>query len=302
MNTRRLDHDHDHSPAPNGSLKALAAAFTLTATIFLAQVIGGLVSGSLALLSDAMHMLSDSTGLLIALVAILIGRQAATRRATYGHRRIEVFTALVNAIIVTGVSVWIVIRALGRIGEQPPIDTGVMLIVAVIGLLANAISALILVRRQHESLNMRGAYLHVLSDLLGSVAVIIAGLIIQFTGWLPADIIASLFIAAMVLPRSLRLIIDSLAVLMNRTPKGIDTREVETALRGLPGVTSVHDLHIWSTTGTESLATCHLVLNDMDDSGCGILDTAQARLQDFGIGHSTIQIEQRDHIHHEVVC
>ncbi|AGF73838.1 hypothetical protein A605_14332 (plasmid) [Corynebacterium halotolerans YIM 70093 = DSM 44683] len=280
----------------------MAAAFILTATIFLAQVIGGLVSGSLALLSDAMHMLSDSTGLLIALVAILIGRRAATPRATYGYRRVEVLAALVNAAVVSAVSVWIVIRAVGRIGGHESIDTGVMLVVAVVGLVANVISALILIRRQHESLNMRGAYLHVLSDLVGSVAVIIAGLIIQFTGWLAADTIASLFIAALVLPRALRLLADSLSVLMNRTPQNIDAREVEAALLSLPGVTAVHDLHIWSTDGTKPLATCHLVVKDMNISGCGILDAAQARLQDFEIGHSTIQIEQDGHVHHEDVC
>ncbi|WP_311198226.1 cation diffusion facilitator family transporter [Corynebacterium sanguinis] len=203
----------------------------MTFTIFLAQVAGGVISGSLVLLSDPMHMLADFTGLMIALIAILIGRSTAT----YNHRRVEVFTALINATIVSAISVMIVVRALGRIGEQVPLDTGVMLIVAMVGLAANAISALILGRRQHESLNMRGVYLRVLSDLLGSVAVIIAVLIIRFTSRLPADIIASLFIAAMVLPRPLRLMVDSLAVLMNHTPKNIDARDVEATLLGLPG-------------------------------------------------------------------
>lgn len=302
MSAHQHDHDPGHRTAPSGSLTALAVTFALTATIFLAQVIGGLVSGSLALLSDAMHMLSDSTGLLIALVALLIGRRAATPRATYGYRRVEVLAALVNAAVVSAVSVWIVIRAVGRIGGHESIDTGMMLVVAVVGLLANLISTLILMRRQHESLNMRGAYLHVLSDLVGSVAVIIAGLIIHFTGWLAADTIASLFIAALVLPRALRLLAESLSVLMNHTPRGVDTREVEAALVGLPGVTAVHDLHIWSTDGTKPLATCHLVVDDMNVSDGGILAATQTRLQDFGIEHSTIQIEQDGHVHHEEVC
>ncbi|AGF72302.1 cation diffusion facilitator family transporter [Corynebacterium halotolerans] len=301
-------HGHDHTHAPSGSFKALVGVLALTGTIFFAELIAGVVSGSLALLSDAMHMLSDSTGLLIALVAMLLGRRAATHRATYGHRRVEVLAAMVNATAVTAISIWIVISAIGRLGGHHPIDTDLMLIVAVIGLCANAVSAFILVRRQHESLNLRGAYLHVLSDLIGSMAVIIAGLVIRFTGWLPADTIASLFIAALVLPRSLRLLWESVSVLMNRVPRGVNTREVEAALTDLRGVTGVHDLHIWSTDGTEPLATCHLVVADGEiiDGGsggeCPVLDSAQARLRDFGIHHSTIQLERTGHAHHEEVC
>ncbi|WP_111726441.1 cation diffusion facilitator family transporter [Corynebacterium renale] len=297
------NHNHDHNHSFNGSLKALTVTLTMTATIFVAQVIGGLWSGSLALLSDAMHMLSDSTGLLIALVAILIGRKAATAQATFGYRRVEVIAALVNAVVVTGVSVWIVVRALGRLGGDHEIETGVMLIVAIVGLLANAVSALILMRRQHESLNMKGAYLHVLSDLLGSVAVIIAGIIIAFTGWTAADTIASLLIAALVLPRALKLLWTSLSVLLNRAPENMDTEEIEAALAGLPGVYSVHDLHVWSTDGTEALATCHLVLEEPTHIGdCRVLDAAQEKLREFGIEHSTIQLEQKSHKDHEIVC
>lgn len=296
-------HSHDHDHSFNGSLKALAVTLTMTATIFVAQVIGGLWSGSLALLSDAMHMLSDSTGLLIALVAILIGRKAATAQATFGYRRVEVIAALVNAVVVTGISVWIVVRALGRLGGDHEIETGVMLVVAVVGLLANAVSALILMRRQHDSLNMKGAYLHVLSDLLGSVAVIIAGVIIAFTGWTAADTIASLLIASLVLPRALKLLWTSLSVLLNRAPEGMDTEEIEAALDDLPGVYSVHDLHVWTTDGTEALATCHLVLKEPTHIGdCRVLDAAQEKLREFGIEHSTIQLEQKCHKNHEIVC
>lgn len=295
-------HEHGHSHAPSGSLKALLVTLTMTATIFIAQVIGGLLSGSLALLSDAMHMLSDSTGLLIALVAILIGRRAATARATFGYRRVEVIAAVVNAATVIAVSVWIVVSALGRFGGDHEIDTGLMLIVAIIGLIANAISAAILMRHQHDSLNMRGAYLHVLSDLAGSVAVIIAGGVIYFTGWTAADAIASLLIAALVLPRALRLLTDSVAVLLNHAPATIDTGEVTRQLEALPGVASVHDLHIWSTDGNEPLATCHLVLAAQHQAGCDILDAAQAKLREFGIEHSTIQLEEGSHVGHEKIC
>lgn len=302
MNAEQHAHGHGHSHAPSGSLKALLVTLTMTATIFIAQVIGGLLSGSLALLSDAMHMLSDSTGLLIALVAILIGRRAATARATFGYRRVEVIAAVVNAATVIAASVWIVVSALGRFGGDHEIDTGLMLIVAIIGLIANAISAAILMRHQHDSLNMRGAYLHVLSDLAGSVAVIIAGGVIYFTGWTAADAIASLLIAALVLPRALRLLTDSVAVLLNHAPATIDTGEVTRQLEALPGVASVHDLHIWSTDGNEPLATCHLVLAEQHQAGCDILDAAQAKLREFGIEHSTIQLEEGSHVGHEKIC
>ena len=156
---------HGHAPS---SLRALGWVFSLTFVIFLAQVVGGWVSHSLALISDAAHMLSDSTGLLLAFIAILIGRKSATRRATFGYRRVEVFAAMINAAAIIAISGWILFRAFQRLDGHQPVDTGVMLLVAVIGLLANAGSALILLRQEKDSLNMRGAFLHVLSDLLGS--------------------------------------------------------------------------------------------------------------------------------------
>lgn len=273
----------------------------MTFTIFLAQVAGGVISGSLVLLSDVMHMLADFTGLMIALIAILIGRSTATHRATYNHRRVEVFTALINATIVSAISVMIVVRALGRIGEQVPLDTGVMLIVAMVGLAANAISALILGRRQHESLNMRGVYLRVLSDLLGSVG---DHRCPDHPVHQPAA------------RRHHRLVVhrrDGAAETTapdGRLPRGADEPHPEEHRRprrrsntARPArVASVRDLHTWNTVGTESLATSRLALEDMGHAGCGILDAAQACLQNFGIEHSTIQLEQDNHIHNEVVC
>lgn len=295
-------HSHQNSHAPS-STRALFLALGVTAVIFIAQVIGGLVSGSLALVSDAMHMLSDSTGLLLALIAVFVGRRRADHKATFGYRRVEVIAATVNGVVVTGIAVWIAVRALTRLGgDAPHIDTGIMLVVATVGLVANAVSALILTRHQHDSLNLRGAYLHVLSDLLGSVAVIVAGLIIRFTGWVAADTIASLIIAGLVLPRALALVRDSLRVLLNNSPAGIDAREVEDALNGLEHVNSVHDLHLWSIDGSTPLATCHLVSACPASHNGMLLDAAQARLRDFGIEHSTIQIEESTHQAHEDFC
>lgn len=300
--TEKHSHGHHHSHGESAPLRALLTALVITAVVFLAELIAGLVSGSLALLSDAMHMLSDSTGLVLALLAMLIGRREASSRSTYGHRRIEVVAAMVNAVIVTAVVVWILIEALGRLGGQHAIDAPLMIGVAVIGLIANALSALVLSRHRDASLNMRGAFLHVLTDMLGSVAVIIAGVIILLTGWTMADTLASVLIVALVAPRSIRLLLDSMSVLLNRVPEGIDTQEVEAQLRSVPGVIDVHDLHIWSTEGVNSLATCHLVLDPRREPDCHVLDVAQERLRDLGIDHSTIQLEEPEHRWHEEFC
>ena len=295
------DHDHGHSSAP---LRALGIAVGITGTVFLAELVGGLVSGSLALLSDAMHMLSDAAGLIIALLAALVGRRAASSTATFGYRRAEVLAALLNALVVTGVVVWILVQAIRRLGGQHDIDTTLMLTVAIVGLVANAASAWVLSRHQSDNLNIRGAFLHVIADLLGSVAVIIAALVIRWTGWTHADTLASLAIVVFVLPRSLSLLWHTLGVLMERAPRGVDTREVERVLAELPGVEAVHDLHVWSTDGVTPLATAHLVVGEacVTPGECGVLGEAQAALRDLHIEHSTIQLEHPGHISHEDVC
>lgn len=306
MTAHTHDHHHDHSGHSHvpKSLKALAAVLILTGTVFFAELIAGLVSGSLALLADAMHMLSDATGLIIALVAMLIGRRAPTDRATYGFKRVEVLAAMTNALVVAAVSVWIVVEAIMRLGSDTEIQTGLMLIVAVIGFLTNGVSALVLMRHQDGNINMRGALLHVLSDMLGSVAVIIAGLVIRYTGWTPADTIASIAIAAIILPRAFGLLKDAVNILLERVPDGADPAEVDRVLRAIPGVEDIHDLHIWSIDGREVLATCHIVVGtDFQHLfSCGVLDRAEAELNKLGIEHSTIQLESAAHSDHETVC
>lgn len=283
-------------------MKALLGVLALTATIFAAELIAGLLSGSLALLSDAMHMLSDSTGLIIALAAMLVGKAEATARSSFGFRRVEVLAAGINALTVSVISIWIVVEAFLRLGNDEEINTTMMIVVAVIGLLANGISAVILVRRQHESLNMRGAYLHVLSDLLGSVAVIIAGVVIHFTGWVAADTIASLAIAMLVLPRAIKLLATAVSVLLEQAPSSVNPRAVQRALLALPEVHTVHDLHIWTTDGSSLLATAHLVVDEERVGDCVVLDHAQAVLAGHGIYHSTIQLERPGHNNHEQIC
>ena len=291
-------HAHDHSVEHHG--RTLLAVLALTVVIFLAQVIGGILSQSLALLSDSMHMLSDSTGLIIALVATMIGAKAANASATYGYRRAEVLAALANAIFVTAVSVIIVISALKRINSPAEVSHDIMIAVAVVGLVANIIAATILARRRGESLNLHGAYLHVIVDLLSSIAVIIAGIIIALTGWHSADIVASILIALLVLPRALALVAQALRVLLERVPRGIDSAAIAAALAQISGVSGVHDLHIWSIDGRELLATCHLVLVAPEQTNYAILDQAQEILRQHGVEHSTIQLEPPAHIEHEI--
>lgn len=301
-------HDHEHgfggTHRTSAPLRALGIAFGMTAIVFFAELTAGILSGSLALLSDAMHMLSDAAGLLMALLAALVGKRAASRSATFGHRRVEVLSAFMNAVVVTGVVGWIIVRAVGRLGGSHQIDTTVMLLVAVIGLFANALAAWVLSRHRTGNLNVRGAFLHVVADMLGSMAVIVAGLVIRFTGWTPADTIASLAIVAFVLPRALTLLWQTVEVLLERVPRGVDVSEVEDALRELPRVLAVHDLHVWSTDGVTPLATCHLVVEEScpGPAECGILEDARAALHRLGIDHSTIQLESPGHMTQEQVC
>ncbi|WP_018295729.1 cation diffusion facilitator family transporter [Corynebacterium lubricantis] len=296
------DHGHDHGIDPQtASLRALITALTITGTIFFAELIGGWISGSLALMADAMHMLSDATGLIIAVIAVLIGRKTATSKATYGYRGVEALAAAVNALTVAVVAVWIVVAAIMRLNSHTPIDTAMMGWIAVIGLLANLASAWVLSRQRKNSLNVEGAFLHVLTDMLGSIAVIIAAVVIHFTGFTAADTIASLIIAALVLPRALQLLRTSVDVLLDKVPAGFEVGEIESSLSDIPHVDAVHDLHVWSVSGSEALATCHLVVDGEVPSG-PLLDEAQQRLRELGINHSTIQIEQPGHQDHEQVC
>ncbi|APT84611.1 cation diffusion facilitator family transporter [Corynebacterium aquilae] len=292
---------HSHAPSSTGALLAVIA---LTTVIFLAEIIAGVLSGSLALLADSAHMLSDSAGLVMALVAILIGRKTATSTATFGYRRVEVLAAAINAVTVGLISVWIVVEAIMRLGHPETIDTGLMLVVAIIGLVANVGSALILARRQHDSLNMKGAYLHVLSDMLGSVAVIVAGLVIRYTGFVFADTIASLAIATLILPRTWALLRDAGRVLLEHVPQGVDAEDIQRAIEAVVGVHRVHDLHVWSVDGSQVLVTCHVVTTDTGcvAGHCALLDSIHQALREVGVSHSTIQIEGAAHQQHEDIC
>lgn len=293
-------HDHAHSHAPS-SLAALIAVISLTATVFFAELIVGFISGSLALLADAAHMLSDSAGLIIALLALLIGRKEASKRASYGYRRAEVLAAAFNAITVGAIAIWIGVEAVLRLGHQHEVETGMMLLVATIGLLVNGISALVLVRRSHENMNLRGAYLHVLTDMLGSIAVIVAGVIIHYTGLVIADTIASILIALLIVPQAWKLFKKAINVLLEAAPAGVHIDRIEHAIAKIPGVVGIHDLHVWSVTGEDVLVTCHVVTDVQFADQCALLDQVTDILASQGVGHSTIQLESAKHYDHEVI-
>lgn len=298
-------HHHQHSHNQDAPLRALSVALAITATVFLAELIGGWVSGSVALIADAMHMLSDAAGLIIAVLAVLAGRRQASSHATYGYRRVEVLAALVNAATVLGISIYICVEALRRLQEPAEIQAGLMVGIALVGLLANGLSAWVLSRHRENSINVEGAFLHVLVDLFGSVAVLVAGLVIRVTGFAAADVIASLLIAALVLPRAWQLLSTSARVLLEQVPAGFPVEEVEPALYAVDGVAEVHDLHLWSLDGVSVLATVHLTLDD-DHNLAGhygmVLDAAQDALAQLGVGHATIQVEPPEHVLHENIC
>ena len=295
-------HPHGHGHAGAGTpLRALVAALAITSTVFFAELIGGIVSGSVALIADAMHMLSDAAGLIIAVIAVVAGTRAANTRATYGYRRAEVLAALINAATVIMISIFIVVEAVKRFKEASVVEHSLMLTIAIIGFVANALSAWILSRHSGDSINVRGALLHVMVDMLGSVAVIVASLVIRFTGFMAADVIASLLIAAMVLPRAVQLLTQSARVLLEQVPVGFDESAVGPALRAVPGIIDTHDIHLWSLDGTSVIATAHVVLADGADPA-QVLDQSQRALGELGISHSTIQLERPEHAEHESIC
>ena len=246
------------------------------------------------MLADAGHMLTDVAGIGLALLAIHLAARPATEGRTYGWYRLEILAAVVNAVLLFGVGIWVLIEAWHRFSAPPEIRGGLMLAVAIVGLGANAISARMLKDGQRESLNMRGAYLEVLGDLLGSAAVIVAGVVIAFTGYASADPIASVAIGLLILPRTWHLLREAVDVLLEATPKDVDLDEVRRHIIEMEGVNDVHDLHAWTITSGMNVVSAHVVMTEGADSA-DILDRLGTCLAgDFDIEHSTFQLETFD--------
>lgn len=292
------DHDHSH-----GSIRAgerhkgrLAIAFGLLATFMVVEVVGGLWSESLALLSDAGHMFTDVLGLGMALAAIqLASRGSARSHHTFGLYRVEILAALANAMLLLGVAGYVVVEALQRFDDPPAVQTGVLLVVAALGLAANLVAFALLREGARESLNVRGAYLEVLADTVGSVAVILAGLVIRATGWGWVDPAVGVAIGLWILPRTLRLAAQAVRVLVQAAPPGVDIDALLADLLAVEGVLDVHDLHVWTLTSEMDVASAHLMVAVGTDSH-GVLDKARVVLRDsYRIEHATLQVEPDDH-------
>lgn len=275
--------------------RGLKITFVLTVTYFIVEVIGGFWTGSLALLADAAHMLTDVVGLGLALFAIWMAQKPATPQKTYGYYRVEILAALANAVILLGISFYIVYEAYRRFQQPPEVASLPMLAVAVIGLGINLVGLFILRDGAKGSLNVKGAFLEVVSDALGSVGVIIAALIMWATGWYYADPIFGVLIGLFILPRTWKLLTQAVNVLLESTPAHINLASVEETMLAVDGVEKVHDLHVWTiTSGVEALST-HILLAEQCDpkEGDRVLEEISVLLKEkFGIEHSTIQIEK----------
>lgn len=267
----------------------------LTTTYLIVEVIGGLLTGSLALLADAAHMLTDVFGLSLALFAIWFGSKQATPERTFGFYRAEILAALVNAVVLFFISGYILYEAWQRFQAPPAVESGPMMIVATVGLLINLLGAWLLRGAAGESLNMQGAFLEVISDTLSSVGVIIAGAVMYFTGWYYADPLFSVAIGIFIIPRTWRLLREAVGVLLEGTPAHINLAEVRAAMEGVPGVESIHDLHVWSITSGMVALSGHARLRRDAASG-ETLTTLTALLKErFAIEHTTIQTEEPDY-------
>ncbi|SEN62856.1 cobalt-zinc-cadmium efflux system protein [Mesobacillus persicus] len=288
------DHGHGHHHHTNNK-KALFWAFVLIATYMVVEFIGGLMTNSLALLSDAGHMLSDAAALGLSLFAIKLGEKDATANKTYGYKRFEIIAASINGATLILISLYIFYEAFQRFMNPPEVQSLGMLTIAIIGLLVNILAAWLLMGGDKEdNLNVRSAFLHVLGDMLGSVGAIAAALLIYFFGWGIADPIASVVVAALILLSGWRVTKESIHVLMEGTPGHLKVDEIKSALLAISEVRSVHDLHLWSITSGVPMLSCHLSISE-NGGHDDVLHHAQDILHDqFGIDHSTIQVESEE--------
>ncbi|MCW2817504.1 MAG: cation transporter [Marmoricola sp.] len=296
-------HGHGHAAGRVVDRSRLKAVLALTVAVVVVELVGAWVSSSLALLADAGHMVTDAASVAVALSASYVATRAPDPRRTFGLHRAEILAALVNAVVLLGVCGFLAYEGVRRLVDPAPVHTGPMLVFAAVGLLANGVSLSLLVRRKDTSLNMRGAYLEVLGDLVGSGLVVVAALVIMATGFLRADPLVSLVIAVLILPRSVRLLRDAVDVLLEKTPVGLDLDDVRDHLLEVPGVVDVHDLHAWTITSGMPVLSAHVTVTDacLLARGVGSLldDFSGCVAAHFAVEHVTFQIEPESHREHE---
>jgi cobalt-zinc-cadmium efflux system protein len=282
-------HSHDHSAGANATM--LRWALGLTSIYLVAEVVGGLVFNSLALLSDAAHMMTDVTALVIALLAIGLGKKPADDRRTFGYRRFEILAAAFNAVLLFAVAIYVFVEAVRRFGAPQEVQSWGMLIVAAVGLVVNLVSMRLLMAGKEGSFNVKGAYLEVWADMIGSVGVIAGALAIRFTGWTWVDPVVAVGISLWVLPRTWILLRDTTNVLLEGVPARIDVDAVRAAIGGVEGVAGLHDLHVWSTSNEEVNCTVHVVLGSRADHDQTRVAVQKLLRDAYAIEHSTIQTE-----------
>ncbi|MGV9548537.1 cation diffusion facilitator family transporter [Streptomyces ardesiacus] len=302
------DHGHAHGGHAGATVTAeyrgrLRVALAITVFVMVVQIVGGLLADSLALVADSAHMATDALGLGMALLAVHFADRPPSDRRTFGYARAEILAALANCVLLLGVGGYVLFEAIERFLTPAGTDGGLAIVFGVIGLVANTVSLSLLMRGQKESLNVRGAFLEVAADALGSVTVIVSSLVILTTGWQPADPIASLVIGLMIVPRTVRLLRETLDVLLEAAPKNVDIAEVRAHILALDGVEDVHDLHAWTITSGMPVLSAHVVVNGEALSAIGhekMLHELQGCLGDhFDVEHCTFQLEPSGHAEHE---
>ncbi|MEU4408251.1 cation diffusion facilitator family transporter [Streptosporangium sp. NPDC023963] len=302
-----MGHGHGHGHTTPTAAAAhrgrLVVVLLLTIGVLVVEVVGAALSGSLALLADAGHMATDAAGIALALFAVWMAGKPASARRTFGYQRAEILAAAINAVVLLALSLYILYEAVRRFADPEPVGGTVMLVTAAVGLAANAVGLWLLRPGQTESLNLRGAYLEVLGDLLASVAVIAAAVVIALTGWTTADPIVSVVIALLIVPRSWSLLREAVDILLEAVPRGVDLEEVRRHLLETPGVIDVHDLHAWTITSGLPVMSAHVVMADgvlVDGSFGPVLDRLHECLAGhFDVEHSTLQLEPAGHADHE---
>lgn len=294
-----MGHAHQHGVSASGkNKKNLSIVFGLTLTYLIAEIVGGMVTRSLALLADAGHMMTDVAGLALALFAIWFSERPANPQRTYGYYRVEILAAVINAVVLIGISIYILYEAYRRFLNPPEVQSVGMLVVASIGLVVNLVGMWMLRAGSSESLNIKGAYFEVLSDMLTSIGVIIAGIIMLTTGWYYADPLVSAGIGLFILPRTWRLLQEAVGVLLEGTPADVNLASLRQSVENVPGVVGVHDLHVWSLTSSMNAASMHVILGD----GAiyhEVLGRVQEVLKQQNIWHATVQIEPKGCEDHE---
>jgi cobalt-zinc-cadmium efflux system protein len=292
------DHGLGHSHASDAPVRSLRIALGLTALLLVVEVIGGFLSNSIALLADAGHMLTDVAALALALFVAWFSKQPETPRKTYGYLRWEILAAFVNGATLLLISAWILWEAVIRLRAAEQIKGGLMLVVAVGGLIVNLIAARVLARSSSHNMNARGAYLHVLGDLLASVGTVAAAILIRYTGWLMADPIASILTTVLIMSGAWRLVRESVDILLESTPAHIPLPAVRGQLEAIPGIESVHDLHVWAVTPAVVAMSAHCIVRQPEQHQ-HVLEHVHDAMRLFGIEHVTIQLEREEMLERE---